>query len=69
MWHTGEEATPPRPCGNFSKTNWGDHQDTCEGKTYQIHSMSNLVGLVNLLKKKQWDKILLKAWVAAVASA
>ena len=29
----------------------------------------NLVGLVNLLKKKQWDKILLKAWAAAAALA
>ena len=69
MWHTGEEVTPPRPRGDFSKTNWGDHQDTHEGQTYQICSTSNLVGLVNLLKKKQWDKILSKSWVAVVASA
>jgi hypothetical protein len=64
-WRTGEEVIPTRPRGDFSNTNWGDHQETREGQIYQLRSTSNLVDLANLLKKKQWEKILSKAWAAS----
>ena len=67
MWTTGEEVKPRCPYGDFSKTNWGDHTETCEGKEILIRTTSNFIAVISKLKDKQWEKILNAASAASRA--
>ena len=58
MWTTGEEVKPPRPWGDYSKANWGDHNETREGKIMPVLTTTNLIRVVEKLKDRQWEKII-----------
>lgn len=58
MWETGEQVKPPRPTGDFSKTNWGDRMEMREGKQFKIKTTSSLLRVVDKLSDAQWEKII-----------
>jgi len=58
MWRTGQLVTPPRPLGNYSRSNWGDKIEVREGQQVHVKTASMVLKLVSKLKPKQWQKIL-----------
>jgi len=58
MWRTGQLVTPPRPLGDYSKSNWGDKIEVREGQQVHVKTASMILKLVSKLKPKQWQKIL-----------
>ena len=47
MWRTGQLVTPPRPLGDYSKSNWGDKIEIREGRQVSIKTASTILKLVS----------------------
>jgi len=57
FWESGKKDVPVGPLSFFSKSNWGDHMERCDGRDVAIKTTSNLIKIVKKLNNIQWDKI------------
>jgi hypothetical protein len=59
---TGIMCKPPRHAAHFSKANWGDHIKYDADKfEISVYPTSTLIDLIDQLKPRQWEKILVAA--------
>ncbi|KAG2005397.1 hypothetical protein CC2G_001803 [Coprinopsis cinerea AmutBmut pab1-1] len=57
FYETGEKVIPGRPYSDFSRGNWGDHEEIREGRRVMVYTTSKLYKVVSKLTEPMKKKI------------
>ncbi|KAH6901584.1 hypothetical protein BKA70DRAFT_1196875 [Coprinopsis sp. MPI-PUGE-AT-0042] len=68
-YRTGVSVAPSGSLSHFSKSNWGDHEDTVAGDRVKVRSTSGLVDVVKKLREPTQKKIIEAAKAEAALQA
>lgn len=68
-YRTGSCIIPDGAGGHFSKSNWGDHDETVDGERIRVRSTSSLADVVKKLSEPKKKKIVEAAKAEALLQA